>query len=162
GTFFFVGVLACWAVLVPAKLWAGRPGGRLRRVILLLLGALVGLGGLWLDGWAAEPASAGRHGTEPVGWLLPAAAWAPAAGRLRQAAASGGGVMAAVAGKGRFPGRLPLWALAAGLLVLLARAGAADRPPPPAPWTVEGYGETAAAAERVAFRKAAARVGALL
>jgi hypothetical protein len=70
--------------------------------------------------------------------------------------------MTAGGGKGRFLARLALLALAAGLLAVLARAGAADRTPSPAPWTVEGYGENAAAAERVAFRKAAARVGALL
>jgi hypothetical protein len=50
---FFLTVAVCWAVLVPAKLWDGRPGdSSLRRSVMLVLGLIVGLGGLWLDGWS--------------------------------------------------------------------------------------------------------------
>jgi hypothetical protein len=51
-TFFFLTVGVCWAVLVPAKLWAGRRGDSwLRRLILLLVGVGVGFGAMWLEGW---------------------------------------------------------------------------------------------------------------
>jgi hypothetical protein len=48
---FFTTVAASWAVLVPAKAWNGHHGDSgLRRAVMLLLGALVGVGGYWLDG----------------------------------------------------------------------------------------------------------------
>jgi hypothetical protein len=54
--FLLLTVCACWAVLVPAKFWTGRTGHeRLRRLVMLLLGGLVGLLGLFLDGWTAHP-----------------------------------------------------------------------------------------------------------
>ncbi len=51
GLGFFTTVAACWAVLIPAKVWNGRLGDSgLRRAFMLLLGALIGIGGYWLDG----------------------------------------------------------------------------------------------------------------
>ena len=42
----------CWAVMIPAKLWTERRGDAWsRRVVMLLLGAGVGVLALWLDGW---------------------------------------------------------------------------------------------------------------
>jgi hypothetical protein len=44
-------VLVCWAVLIPAKLWAGSKGDSwIRRFIMLLVGAGVGALAFWLDG----------------------------------------------------------------------------------------------------------------
>jgi hypothetical protein len=55
GTFFFLTVGVCWAVLLPARLWSGRKGDVwLRRFIMLLIGAALGLGALWLQGWLPE------------------------------------------------------------------------------------------------------------
>lgn len=52
GTGFFLTVAVCWAVLIPAKIWDGRPGdSSVRRAVMLVLGLLVGLGAMWLDGW---------------------------------------------------------------------------------------------------------------
>jgi hypothetical protein len=52
GTFFFLTVAVCWAVLIPARLWSGRRGDVwLRRLVMLLLGAGVGVLALWLEGW---------------------------------------------------------------------------------------------------------------
>jgi hypothetical protein len=52
GTFFFLTVAVCWAVLLPARLWSGRRGdGRLRRLTMLLVGAGIGGVALWLEGW---------------------------------------------------------------------------------------------------------------
>jgi hypothetical protein len=51
-TFFFLTLAVCWAVLVPAKFWGGRRGDSwLRRLVMLVLGAGIGLGALWLQGW---------------------------------------------------------------------------------------------------------------
>jgi len=56
GTGFFLTVAACWAVLVPAKFWNQRKGDAgLRRASMLVLGLLLGLGALWLDGWTFDP-----------------------------------------------------------------------------------------------------------
>jgi hypothetical protein len=52
GSFFLKTVLVCWAVLIPAKVWGGRKGDSwLRRFVMLVIGAGVGVGALWLDGW---------------------------------------------------------------------------------------------------------------
>lgn len=56
GNLFFLTVAASWAVLIPAKFWTARrnnPWGR--RVVMLVLGATVGLQAWWLQGWSAEP-----------------------------------------------------------------------------------------------------------
>ncbi len=51
-TFFFLTLAACWAVLIPAKFWGSRRGDSwLRRLVMLFLGAGIGLGALWLQGW---------------------------------------------------------------------------------------------------------------
>lgn len=58
GNVFYLTVAICWAVLIPAKLWDGRKGDAwVRRSVMAVLGALIGLGVLWLEGWvpAAAP-----------------------------------------------------------------------------------------------------------
>jgi hypothetical protein len=51
---FFITVATCWAVLVPAKVWNGHAGDSgLRRAVMLLFGAAVGMAGFWLDGGTA-------------------------------------------------------------------------------------------------------------
>ncbi len=77
GDLFFLTVAGSWAVLVPGKVWAGQRGnGWSRRVVMMVLGASVGLTAYWLDGgtlapWQVPAASAG----EPA-----VAVWTPAAG----------------------------------------------------------------------------------
>ncbi|MFO0841866.1 MAG: serine/threonine-protein kinase [Gemmataceae bacterium] len=52
-TLFFLTVAAAWAVLIPAKFWTERRGdGWSRRLVMLVLGGVVGLLACWLDGWA--------------------------------------------------------------------------------------------------------------
>jgi hypothetical protein len=54
GASFFLLVGVCWAILVPSKLWtaSGEKGDQWsRRIILMVVGGLIGLGALWLDGW---------------------------------------------------------------------------------------------------------------
>jgi hypothetical protein len=54
-TTFFLTVATTWAILVPSKIFGQRRGDSLRRrVILLLMGGLVGLGAWWLDGWSPD------------------------------------------------------------------------------------------------------------
>jgi hypothetical protein len=66
GTFFFLTVGVCWAVLVPARIWSGRKGDVwLRRFVMLLVGAALGLGALWLEGWL--PALPQPELTSPAG-----------------------------------------------------------------------------------------------
>jgi hypothetical protein len=56
GKLFFLTVGASWAVLVPAKFWTARRGNPwARRVVMLLLGALVGVQAYWLDGGTLRP-----------------------------------------------------------------------------------------------------------
>jgi eukaryotic-like serine/threonine-protein kinase len=51
GSYFFLTVATCWAVLIPAKLWTKRVHDSLpRRVLMMCLGLVVGLEALWLDG----------------------------------------------------------------------------------------------------------------
>jgi hypothetical protein len=51
---FFLSVVTSWAVLMPSKLWTERRGDSwTRRIVLLLIGALVGSVALWMDGWKA-------------------------------------------------------------------------------------------------------------
>jgi hypothetical protein len=53
GAGFFLTVATCWAVLIPAKFWSGQRGDPwARRVVMMILGMLVGLEALWLDGRA--------------------------------------------------------------------------------------------------------------
>src|SRR5207249_1988360 len=56
GFCFFLTVMICWAVLVPAKIWSGRRGDSgLRRGVMTVLGVLVGLAALWMGGWLFAP-----------------------------------------------------------------------------------------------------------
>jgi hypothetical protein len=50
-------------VLVPAKLWTARPGGDAwgRRLVLMVLGTLIGAGVLWLNGWTPRWAPPGSE-----------------------------------------------------------------------------------------------------
>jgi hypothetical protein len=69
-TVFFLTVAACWAILVPAKLWTERPGDPwTRRLIMLGLGGLIGLLSLWLS--ARWPDVAGAPETDANGGGLP-------------------------------------------------------------------------------------------
>ncbi len=76
GVIFFLTVATSWAVLIPAKLWAYRKGDSWRRrLVMMFLGALVGLGALWVNGWV--PTLSSKPGPAPQpGWffesLLPA------------------------------------------------------------------------------------------
>jgi hypothetical protein len=50
---FFLTVAASWAVLIPAKCWANYRGDTwARRIVMMILGLLVGMGALWVDGWS--------------------------------------------------------------------------------------------------------------
>jgi hypothetical protein len=53
GTVFFLTVATSWTILIPAKFWTDRRGDSwTRRVIMMILGAGVGFGALWLNGWS--------------------------------------------------------------------------------------------------------------
>jgi len=59
GALFFLTLAISWAVLVPAKLWEGKPGDSwYRRSIMMILGAALGLGALWLNGWRPQDSAA--------------------------------------------------------------------------------------------------------
>jgi eukaryotic-like serine/threonine-protein kinase len=89
GSYFFLTVASCWAVLIPAKMWATRVDDSWRRrVALMSLGLFVGAGALWLEGYqlsalfTAEAQEAAEAVVEPAeGPGQPAAArhWTPAA-----------------------------------------------------------------------------------
>jgi hypothetical protein len=52
-TLFFLTVASSWAILMPAKFWTERRGDSwTRRLVMMVLGGLVGLLALWLDGWS--------------------------------------------------------------------------------------------------------------
>jgi hypothetical protein len=72
GTIFFLTVATSWAVLVPGKLWAYHKGDSWRRrLVMMFLGALVGAGALWINGWVPRgPGSASPDAND---------AWFPAA-----------------------------------------------------------------------------------
>jgi hypothetical protein len=53
GTMFYLTVAASWAILIPAKFWNERRGDSwTRRIIMMVLGGLIGLVALWLNGWS--------------------------------------------------------------------------------------------------------------
>ena len=53
GTVFYLIVAVSWAVLILSKFWTDRRGdGWSRRIILMVVGGLIGFGALWLDGWS--------------------------------------------------------------------------------------------------------------
>jgi hypothetical protein len=57
GQAFFLTVLAAWAVLIPAKLWAGRRGDPwARRLSMMIVGLALGMSALWVDGWSVKRA----------------------------------------------------------------------------------------------------------
>jgi len=64
----------CWAVIVPGKLWEGRPGDAvLRRLVMTVLGFGVGMGCVYLDGllnvgWLNDPQSTPRL-FESLEWM---------------------------------------------------------------------------------------------
>src|SRR5438128_1927226 len=77
GPLFFLTVAVCWAILLPAKIWTERKGDSwARRLVLMSMGLVIGLGALWMEGWvprspfdlsSAEPNSPGL-----LGGILPA------------------------------------------------------------------------------------------
>jgi len=52
GFVMFLTIAICWAVLIPAKLWNNQRGGDswMRRLVMMVLGTVVGALGLWLSG----------------------------------------------------------------------------------------------------------------
>jgi hypothetical protein len=76
GVIFFLTVLSTWALLIPARFWSEKRGDSWsRRLVYLVVGALVGLGAVWIDGWPFGEAQTIRgdepvHGT-PLGALVP-------------------------------------------------------------------------------------------
>lgn len=71
GATFLLTVAVCWAVLVPAKFWSGRPGDSgIRRGVMMVVGLALGLAALWLDGWQSAPprswSIAGKFGGLPA------------------------------------------------------------------------------------------------
>jgi hypothetical protein len=66
---FFLTVVACWVVLVACKFWQ-RPqeDSWTRRVVMLVLGALVGAYALWVVGWVphAQPPDPGETVNGPI------------------------------------------------------------------------------------------------
>jgi hypothetical protein len=65
-TVFFLTVASSWAILVPAKFWNERRGDSwTRRLVMMLLGGLIGLGALWLGGWSvSSPKTPGQPGAQ--------------------------------------------------------------------------------------------------
>ena len=60
GSLFFTTVALSWSVLLPAKFWTrSTTDGWGRRLILMGLGALIGVGTMWLNGWS--PSLADRN-----------------------------------------------------------------------------------------------------
>lgn len=53
GTTYFLTVAVTWAVLIPAKFWNLRSYDEVwgRRLVLAVVGAVLGIFALWLDGW---------------------------------------------------------------------------------------------------------------
>jgi eukaryotic-like serine/threonine-protein kinase len=52
---FFLTIAASWAILIPTKFWPRGPEDSLvRRIVMLLIGVLVGVHALWIDGWTPE------------------------------------------------------------------------------------------------------------
>ena len=53
GAVFFLIVGVSWSILVPSKFWTDRRGDSwTRRLVMLVVGGLVGAGALWLNGWS--------------------------------------------------------------------------------------------------------------
>ncbi|HEY3227674.1 MAG TPA: hypothetical protein VGJ87_00555, partial [Roseiflexaceae bacterium] len=60
GSLFFLTVAVCWTVLIPSKFWSSQAKGDqwARRVVMMVLGAGLGLGAMWLYGWTPQTAGA--------------------------------------------------------------------------------------------------------
>jgi serine/threonine protein kinase len=68
---FFLTVAASWAVLLPTKFWAVPLEDSLaRRIIMLLIGVLVGLLALWVEGWTPEGGLHDRDSSSSSGFFL--------------------------------------------------------------------------------------------
>jgi hypothetical protein len=71
GSLFFSTVLISWCILVPSKFWTRSAGdGWGRRLVLMGLGALVGVVTMWLNGWTPAQSEIDRYhmetASEPV------------------------------------------------------------------------------------------------
>jgi hypothetical protein len=70
GTVFFLTVAASWAVLVPGKVWAYHRGDSWRRrLVMMFLGVLIGMGALWVNGWVPR-VPAEMAGDPGDGWFF--------------------------------------------------------------------------------------------
>jgi hypothetical protein len=82
GSYFFMSVACCWAVLVPSKFWTTRvEDSWRRRLVLMVLGVLIGLGTLWMDGHDFA-AMFGQPGAAALDEALAANNDVPAGGRV--------------------------------------------------------------------------------
>jgi hypothetical protein len=74
GNLFFLTVAASWAVLIPAKFWIAKRGNPwARRLVMLVLGAAIGLQAYWLDGGSVRllpPFAPGATAAEPAGRIV--------------------------------------------------------------------------------------------
>jgi hypothetical protein len=84
GSYFFLTVAACWAIIVPARLWTVRvEDSWRRRMLLMCLGLGIGVEALWLEGYelsdlfgpearaaAQPPVEAPQSWREKRGWSL--------------------------------------------------------------------------------------------
>jgi hypothetical protein len=67
GPLFFLTVATSWAVLVPGKFFTERRGDVwTRRIVMMVLGGVIGVLALWLNGWSAAVAM-----VDPTGDQLP-------------------------------------------------------------------------------------------
>jgi hypothetical protein len=65
GPLFFLTVASSWAVLVPGKFFTERRGDVwTRRMVMMVLGGLIGVLALWLNGWSAAVAMVDKTGDQ--------------------------------------------------------------------------------------------------
>ncbi len=84
GMVFYLTIAVSWMILIPTKFWKnGNEDSWGRRVVMMLLGVLVGLHALWLEGWSGSMVLplAGANSTGDAGEAV-AANLSIAAGRL--------------------------------------------------------------------------------
>ncbi len=66
GTLFFLTVASCWAILVPGKFFTEKRGDAwMRRIVMMVLGGLIGGLSLFLHGWSLNAAM-----TDPTDYQL--------------------------------------------------------------------------------------------